>query len=133
MLKNQFSDFKSQNIRKYFIVLAIFLLITLFWDSLLLFLVHLLHVAFEFIASILEHGLQIAFNLTERQAQIMLFYIGLVMGSLFAWRISKKAYRKGKVVCSQAKCRAKQAVQEANWLKLLFVSTIIGSSLLAFT
>lgn len=81
MLSEQFSALKPFNFHKLGLILAVLLIVTLFGDSLLLFVGHCLHVFLEFIASMLEHGLQAAFDLTERQAQIAVFYLGLITGS----------------------------------------------------
>ena len=133
MLRKQVSELKSFNYHKYYLILGGLLVMSLFGDSLLLFFGHSLHVFFEIITSLLEQGLQTAFDITERQAQIAVFYFGLITGSCITWRILVKTCRKCRALCKQANCRMKQVVDEANWLKIMFLFTALGTSVLIFT
>lgn len=130
MLSKQFAEVKALNFRKYYLLIGVCLVIALFGDSLVLFFAHLLHVIFEFIASILEHGLQVAFDLSERQAQIALFYIVLFIGSFIAWRILQSMCRKIKIICRQASCRTKLTIDKTKWLKIKIIFTVIGATFL---
>jgi hypothetical protein len=114
---------------KYYWLIGILLIMVFFGDSIILFLGHLIHVILELIASILEHGLQIAFNLSERQAQIVLFYILLISGSFIAWQLAKTVYRKSRAFCRHAGCRVRGAAHEVNWWKISLILTAIGASI----
>ncbi len=114
---------------KYFWIIGAFLILVFFGDSIILFIGHLIHVLLEFMASILEHGLQIAFNLSDREAQIVLFYIVLITGSFTAWQLSKAVFRKGRAFCQHAGCRAREAAHAVNWLKISLIFTAVGASL----
>ncbi len=118
---------------KIFLILGTSLILILFGDTILLFIGHCLHVMFEFIASLIEHWLQTGFNLTERQAQIVFFYLFITITGCIAWRLSKKVYKKTKQVCISAHCRARQRVESLNWLRLAFLLAVFGTSVLLLT
>ena len=124
---------KLCNRHKPYFIAGIVLVMTLFGDSLLLFLGHCLHILFEFIASLLEHGLQAAFGITERQAQIVVFYIGLVIGSWLAWRLSLVVCRKCKECCISLQANANQFLEEYKWLKIGLLLAAFSMSMLFLT
>jgi hypothetical protein len=73
--------------------LAIFLFIAvLFGDTLLALLKKFLHVLVEIFESVLEHLLQSAFPISPRQAEMIVFWIDLLLASVLCWYLLRKAY-----------------------------------------
>ncbi len=112
---------------------AAMLILVFFGDAILIFVAHCLHVMFELLASMIEHWLQAAFNLTERQAQIAFFYLFTSIAGCITWWLSKKIYKKTKQACLSAHCRAKQKVESLNWSRITFWFTVFGTSVLLLT
>ncbi len=119
--------------KKLYLMVGTSLILIFFGDTILLFIAHCLHVMFELMASMIEHWLQAAFNLTERQAQIVFFYLFASIAGGITWWLSKKVYKKTKQVCMSAHCRAKQKVESLNWSRLTFWLTVFGTSVLLLT
>jgi hypothetical protein len=69
-----------------------FFVVSLFGDTLIHFIGHLLHLVLEFVESILEHLLEALFGLTPRQAQIVLFYSFVIVMSYVSWQLARKTY-----------------------------------------
>jgi hypothetical protein len=64
----------------------------LFSDSLLPIIGHFLHILIEVVESILEHFLEATFGMTERQAQITLFYSAVIILAYIGYYLACQAY-----------------------------------------
>jgi len=69
-----------------------FFILLFFGDTLLPLIGHLLHLLLEVIESALEHFLEAAFGLSERQAQVTLFYSFCIMMGYLTWYVARKVY-----------------------------------------
>lgn len=84
-------SFWCQNIRT-ICVLILLGSFFLFSDSLLPIIGHFLHILIEVVESILEHFLEASFGMTERQAQITLFYSAITILAYIAYYLAYQAY-----------------------------------------
>jgi hypothetical protein len=109
---------------------AVFLVVAaLFGDTLLLLLKKSLHVLVEIFESIMEHLLQSAFPVSPRQAEMIVFWIDLLLASVLFCYLLHKAY--GWAMRSCAKClrhwRSKRSAEK--WLTLFWAAVIVVSLL----
>lgn len=108
-----------------------------FGDTLLPMIGHALHVAIEVVEWLLEHWLESAFDLSPRQAEITVFWLGMLAIGVGSWRAGRAAYRVGLVWWREwaARWRAYSAGR-AYWPALArsaLVFGALGSTLLMFT
>ncbi len=81
--------FQNKRTVSFAVLLGLFLL---FSDTFLPIIGHFLHILLEIVESILEHFLESVFGMSERQAQITLFYSAVVIISYLSWYFVCKAY-----------------------------------------
>lgn len=113
-----------------FIILLCILL--LFGDTLLPIIGHFLHVLSEIFESILEHFLEATFGMTERQAQITLFYGAFTIVALTSYYIARKTWFAmcELVVVSKAQWLV---IKNTPWFKSLLVFFAIGTTFYLFS
>jgi H+/Cl- antiporter ClcA len=124
---------QPKSYKNLYVSVGALLAVLVFGDTVVGLIGHCLHVLFELFASICEHWLQAAFNLTERQAQILFFYLFTAIASVVGWRLSIKAYKKTKKACISSYCRTRQRLERVNWLRLVCMFTLFGTSMLLLT
>ncbi|WGS87221.1 hypothetical protein [Methylomonas sp. UP202] len=108
-----------------------------FGDTLLPLIGHGVHVAIEIVEWLLEHWLEAAFGLSPRQAEIAVFWLGIVAIGYGSWRVARAAYLAALAWWRDlaARWRANSAGR-AYWPALArsaLVFGALGSTLLMFT
>jgi hypothetical protein len=117
------------------LVAALFILL-LFGDTLLPLLGHFLHVLIEVIEAVLEHFLESVFDLSTRQAQIVLFYGGLAIAIYFVSCFSRKAYFTALRAYAVARARWHRIVESPKtvaWFQTMIIAGALGATLYLFT
>lgn len=108
----------------------------LFGDTLLPLLGHVLHVLIEVIESVLEHFLESVFDLSPRQAQVILFYSGLAIAIYLSWYLTRKAHSAALRVYATAQERWRaiaSSVKAAAWFRIMVMVGALGTTLYLFT
>ncbi|MGR8941436.1 MAG: hypothetical protein ACU83V_07995 [Gammaproteobacteria bacterium] len=133
-----FINARQPRIAKKTIYIAITLVfVALFGDSLLLFVKKFLHVLVEIIESVMEHFLQSAFQVTPRQAEMIVFWIDVLLASVLLWFVIGKAHDWTVKACAAGLEKWRSKPKSEKWIILFWVSVIFGSlfkiGLLLFT
>ena len=85
-LKSRFTSVDKKTL----ILVFLLILAILFADSLLPFVKKILHILVEVIESIMEHLLISAFQITPRQAEMIVFWIDVLLIAAFLWYFLRK-------------------------------------------
>lgn len=108
----------------------------LFGDTLLPLFGHILHILVELIESAAEHLLVHLFHLSKRQAELVVFYSGLLIALKLLWIYSRKAYFNSLRVYTsfQARQRARLRLAEsAVWFRVILTLGTLGTTVFLFT
>lgn len=134
-MRTQFFAYLStvccQNKKTSSFVLIICILL-LFGDTLLPVIGHCLHVVIEVVESILEHFLEATFGMTERQAQITLFYSAVLIIARLSWYLARKAYFAACDLYEVAQMRWR-LIKTSPWFKTLLMFGAIGTTFYIFS
>lgn len=121
-----------QQYKKIISIIAIVFSLLLFGDSLLHFVGHSLHIILEFVESILEHFLEAAFDLSARQAQIVLFYSFVAIMSYVLWRLGCKVYFVMLSFYADVKLYWR-AIKKSPWFKATMMLGALGTTVYLFS
>ncbi|MBL1262451.1 hypothetical protein [Candidatus Methylomicrobium oryzae] len=112
------------------ISVAVFLVIAaLFGDTLLLLLKKFLHVLVEIFESVMEHFLQSVFPISPRQAEMIVFWLDLLMASVLLWYLLNKAYGWTRRACAECLRQWRRKQTSEKWLTLFWAAVILGALL----
>ena len=111
---------------------AILCVLLLFGDTLLPLIGHSLHVLLEVVEALLEHFLESTFDLSSRQAQIILFYSAFATIACLSWYLARKAYFSAKEAYAVARVQW-PLIKASPWFKTLLMFGAIGTTFYIFS
>jgi hypothetical protein len=111
---------------------AILCILLLFGDTLLPLIGHSLHVLLEVVETLLEHFLESAFDLTSRQAQVILFYSAVAIIACLSWYLARKAYFYVTEMYAVVQVQWR-VIKASPWFKTLLMFGAIGTTFYIFS
>jgi hypothetical protein len=121
--------------RAAYLGLALFMLF-IFGDTLMPALGHALHLVIEAIEAVLEHFLESAFGLSERQAQITLFYSAMAASTYLVWYLLRQAYFSALCAYYKAQMRYRMIMTTTNvrvWFRMMVTMSALITTFYLFT
>ena len=125
-----FTNAQRQWLDKKTLCISVLLLaFALFGDSILPLIKKSLHVGVEIIESVMEHFLESAFQVTPRQAEIIVFWIDVLIVGFILWRVLWRMYQWLLRICviNMEKWRNKgkrEKIITLLWASLILVAAI---------